>query len=129
MRPPWEGAALASGRARRAGSRRGGTGTAASASAASSPGLRIRTASPRPPSLSSDFAHVGLGSATPKRLNLQLAGTSPGAVSAAQSGLVGFPDAVPADSIAAATVVAAILDANGRPVNGKTVSLTQGAGG
>ena len=78
--------------------------------------------------LASDFAHVGLGSPNMVQLYLRLAGESLGAVSAANSDVVGMPAEVAADGVSAGTVVVQLRDDRGLPVPGKTVSLVAAPG-
>ena len=88
--------------------------------------------------LGSDFAHVGLGSPNLNEIYLKLTGQSAGTPSKtlSQTGvsmdtpLTGaFPAGVPADGQTKVSVVVALRDANGNAVAGKTVTLSQGAGG
>jgi kumamolisin len=88
-------------------------------------------------SMSSDFAHVGLGSPNLGVLNLLLRGMTPGPVSAIQSELLATAPpvapftsnyGVPADGIAPAVVIVTLHDASGNTVAGKTVALTANAG-
>jgi hypothetical protein len=85
--------------------------------------------------LSSDFAHVGLGSPNIDALALGLAGQSPGTVDASQS-LVGTaplgpgdtPAYAPADGSTQVYVIVNLLDANDHSVSGKSVSLSASPG-
>lgn len=88
-------------------------------------------------SMSSDFAHVGLGSPNLSVLNLLLRGLSPGLPSANLSELLATAPpvapftsnyGVPADGIAPAVVIVTLRDTNGNTVAGKTVTLTANAG-
>jgi kumamolisin len=78
--------------------------------------------------LSSDFAHVGLGSPNVAQLYLQLSGTTLGPVDATRSAVVTNPAEVAADGSSSATVLVQLRDNRGLPVPGKTVSLTVPAG-
>lgn len=88
-------------------------------------------------SMGSDFAHVGLGSPILSKLNLLLNGKSAGTPSASLSevtfdvqipttGVV--PNGVFADGTTEGFVVAALRDAEGNSVSGKTVQLSATAG-
>jgi len=87
-----------------------------------------------PAALQSDFAHVGLGSPNLDALLLALTHQKVGAVSASASLLSYFASAsyflgtsqaagVPADGASPLSVVVRLVDANGNPVAGKTVTL------
>ena len=82
-----------------------------------------------PAELGSDFAHVGLGSPILNTLFLRLTGRTAGAVSASQSQVKSISDRVAANGTANTRVVVYLRDAEGNMIVGKTVSLTQSAGG
>ncbi len=82
--------------------------------------------------MGSDFAHVGLGSPNLPRLHQQLSGQTTGAVDPAVSQVSPFatsftppepPDSIPADGASEGYVIVRLLDTNGHPVSGKTVTL------
>jgi hypothetical protein len=86
-------------------------------------------------SMGSDFAHVGLGSPNLNQLYLKLAGLSNTAVSATNSGL--FPylwapyvssPGLYADGQTVGYVNVRLLDTNGNPLGGKTVTLSAASG-
>jgi pro-kumamolisin-like protein/Big-like domain-containing protein len=89
-------------------------------------------------SMSSDFAHVGLGSGDFGRMYLALAGLTAGGVDASTSNvtvymtpaLVSSPGfaGIPADGTTSASVVVTLRDAGGNLVGGKNVSLSATAG-
>ncbi len=89
-------------------------------------------------SMQSDFSHVGLGSPNLRALDMLLKGQSPGVpvassstlinMAAAQLGIIGLQVAAPADGATQAVVVAQLLDADGYPVPGKTVTLAANGG-
>ncbi|HUO03936.1 MAG TPA: protease pro-enzyme activation domain-containing protein [Candidatus Binataceae bacterium] len=83
-------------------------------------------------SMSSDFAHVGLGSPDLPALRLALTGLIPGPASASLSFAVGgganADASAPADGATAAVVQTFLTDANGFPLGGKTVSLSADGG-
>ncbi len=88
-------------------------------------------------SMSSDFAHVGLGSPDLATLNLLLTGRTAGVPSADLSEMLAtappvepFTDnfGVPADGATPGIVVVTLRDANGNTVPNKTVVLTANAG-
>ena len=82
-----------------------------------------------PSALSSDFAHVGLGSPNFDKLYLALTGTSVGPVSATTSSLGDLAgSSVPADGTSQEALVAALDDAARNFVSGKTVALTANPG-
>jgi hypothetical protein len=86
--------------------------------------------------LGSDFAHVGLGSPNVNALSLLLTGHVPGTPSAtlsllilsAQSSGGTVPSGVYDDGSTVGYVTVQLLDANGNPVPGKTVTLSAGSG-
>jgi hypothetical protein len=78
-------------------------------------------------SMSSDFAHVGLGSPSFAPILQQLTGVSPGPVSNTASHAAALGD-VEADGSQKAVVRVDLADANGLPVGGKQVTLTPSAG-
>jgi len=89
-------------------------------------------------SMSSDFAHVGLGSPNVDALHLLLSKQTAGLPSVANSQVV-YTSAiiengqvpaipVPADGASQGVVVARLVDANGNIVSGKTVSLAAKSG-
>ena len=78
-------------------------------------------------SMSSDFAHVGLGSPSFAPILQQLSGVSPGPVDATASQAAAVGD-VQADGSEKAVVRVDLADANGLPVGGKQVALTPSAG-
>jgi len=78
-------------------------------------------------SMSSDFAHVGLGSPNLDRLALAIEGASPGPVSATVSSATAEPVAsVPADGSTADWLVVTLTDASGNTIAGKDVTLSAG---
>lgn len=83
--------------------------------------------------MGSDFAHVGLGSPDFLELRLGLTGQSPGPASTTESFAIAAGSnadgSTPADGRTAGIVQAALLDADGFPLSGKTVSLTANSGG
>jgi Pro-kumamolisin, activation domain/Bacterial Ig-like domain (group 1) len=87
-------------------------------------------------SMSSDFAHVGLGSPNLNALNLLLSGATPGAADPAVSEVItGFqPPANPsalglyADGKAQLSVVVILRDSIGNSISGKTIKLSANAG-
>jgi hypothetical protein len=89
-------------------------------------------------SMGTDFAHVGLGSPNLSMLNLSLAGQSvgtpdPTASRVVNPGVVAFgatavATAAPADGNAVEYIDVVLLDTNGNPVSGKTVTLHASAG-
>jgi hypothetical protein len=88
-------------------------------------------------SMSSDFAHVGLGSPNVDKLNLALAKQSAGPVDPGVSGLaalepvnsiIAASTSVPADGSTTAGVMVFLRDANGHAISGKTVTLTASGG-
>lgn len=87
------------------------------------------TAFHTPAELASDFAHVGLGSPILNTLFLRLTGAIAGAVSASQSLVKVVSDRVAANGTANTRVVVYLRDVKGNMIIGKTVSLTQSAGG
>jgi hypothetical protein len=80
-----------------------------------------------PASMSSDFAHVGLGTPNFTAVFEHLSGVSPGAVSATESG-AGSLGAPQADGTQQGLVRVTLRDASGLPVTGKSVTLTPDAG-
>ena len=88
-------------------------------------------------SLNSDFAHVGLGSPNLNQLYLKLSGTTVGIPDAAHSGLFPYME-VPLSSLSLGVVSAdgqspgfvnvVLVDGNGNPVPGKTVTLSANQG-
>ena len=82
-----------------------------------------------PAELGSDFSHVGLGSPVFNTLLLRLTGRVAGAVSASQSQVKAISDRVAANGTANTRVVVYLRDAEGNMIVGKTVSLSQSAGG
>ncbi|MFO1313349.1 MAG: protease pro-enzyme activation domain-containing protein [Burkholderiales bacterium] len=90
-------------------------------------------------SMGSDFAHVGLGSPNLTELFLKLTGQTAGLPDANVSDMIEFvgsadvakvlPTGYPADGATDVIVRVTLRDANGNTVPGKTISLTQNAGG
>jgi hypothetical protein len=85
-----------------------------------------------PASMSSDFAHVGLGSPDFLQLRLALSGETLGSVSATGSTAVASgtdqDGSVPADGETGGTVQVLLRDDNDFPISGKNVSLTASPG-
>jgi Pro-kumamolisin, activation domain/Bacterial Ig-like domain (group 1) len=90
-----------------------------------------------PANLSSDFAHVGLGSPNFNLLSLALNGQTAGPVDATQSQVGVYlsatpgapaPTGVSADGKSPAYVVVRTIDANGNMISGKTVAVSTGTG-
>ncbi len=88
-------------------------------------------------SMGSDFAHVGLGSPNLPILHQLLCGQTIGAPDAATSEvtallpgtlLVDGARGIPADGATAGGVLVKLMDANGIPVSGKTITLAANAG-
>jgi hypothetical protein len=88
-------------------------------------------------SLSSDFAHVGLGSPNVDQLYLALSGTTAGTPDAALSKVISIKQAplfstsipaISADGTSQGFVNVVLLDANGNPVPGRTVTLSPTSG-
>jgi hypothetical protein len=87
-------------------------------------------------SMGSDFAHVGLGSIDVDKMveageNVTAGPVSPAvslAVGAGQSASAGAPTDVPADGSTQGVIDVELLDANGIPVSGRTVTLTPSGG-
>ena len=86
-------------------------------------------------SMSSDFAHVGLGSPNVNALHVALAGKTLGSASADLSAIYPISRAedvdtiaqlggIPADGVTPFYVIAVLRDANGNTLSSKTVSLT-----
>ena len=83
-------------------------------------------------SMSTDVAHVGLGSPNVNLMSLALAGLTPGpadasvstAVAGASNPLQPFFGTVPADGASSASVVVRLRDSNGYEIQGKTVTLS-----
>ncbi len=81
-----------------------------------------------PTSMSSDFAHVGLGSPNISALSLELQGATTGAVSASMSQASTSSLDVPDDGSSKASVAVQLRDSNGNVVSGKTVTLAANGG-
>ncbi|MEP7041680.1 MAG: protease pro-enzyme activation domain-containing protein [Dokdonella sp.] len=88
-------------------------------------------------SMSSDFAHVGLGSPNIGALNLLLQGATAGTPSVTLSEILATAPpvapfttnyGVPADGVNPGVIVVTLLDANGNTVAGKTVGVAANAG-
>ncbi len=93
-----------------------------------------------PSSLTSDFAHVGLGSPNLEALHQMLASETVGAVDSSVSEVLAFlqngfqpagapaPSGEPADGTSESVVTVNLLDSNGNAVGGKTVTVTDVSG-
>ena len=91
-------------------------------------------------SLTSDFAHVGLGSPNLEGLHQMLASESIGGVDASVSQVLAYlqngfqpagapvPSGEPADGSSKSAVTVNLYDSNGNAVGGKTVTLTDASG-
>ena len=91
-------------------------------------------------SLTSDFAHVGLGSPNLEGLHQMLANESIGGVDASVSQVLAYldngfqpagapvPSGEPADGSSKSAVTVNLYDSNGNAVGGKTVTLTDASG-
>ena len=91
-------------------------------------------------SLTSDFAHVGLGSPNLEGLHQMLANETVGGVDASVSEVLAFlqngfqpagapvPSGEPADGTSKSAVTVNLYDSNGNAVGGKTVTLTDASG-
>ena len=91
-------------------------------------------------SMTSDFAHVGLGSPNLEVLHQKLASQTVGAVDPSVSAVLAFlhngfqaagapaPSGEPADGASQSFVSVNLYDSNGNEVSGKTVTLTANAG-
>jgi uncharacterized repeat protein (TIGR01451 family) len=75
-----------------------------------------------PTDMGSDFSHVGLGAPNFNYIYLALKGLSIGAVSPSVSTVAALP--APADGSTPGVVRVQLLDANGSPVQGKSVGIT-----
>jgi hypothetical protein len=89
-------------------------------------------------SMSSDFAHVGLGSPNIDKINLALSGQSVGLPDQSQSGAVALGptssilsgvNSIAADGTSTGGVLVYLHDAAGHAVDGKTVTITASGGG
>ena len=90
--------------------------------------LAVSSAFHPPPSMGSDFAHVGIGSPNASLLLLALEGQSPGVPDPSTSNVAAFLPAAFADGDFQSTVTVQLKDANGSVVPGKHVSLTANGG-
>lgn len=78
--------------------------------------------------LSSDFAHVGLGTPNINALHTLLSGTPAGAADPAKSAFIAFPDTVSADGSSYSAATALLFDANFNSVSGASVAITANSG-
>ena len=78
--------------------------------------------------LSSDFAHVGLGSPNIAFLYAALDGFANGTVNAANTVVAALPSSVHANGSDTATVIVQLVDSNNLPLPGKTIGLAANSG-
>ncbi|MEO8957563.1 MAG: protease pro-enzyme activation domain-containing protein [Rudaea sp.] len=78
--------------------------------------------------LSSDFAHVGLGTPNVNVLHTLLSGTPVGAADPAKSAFIAFPDTVSADGTSYSATTALLFDASFNSVSGTSVAITANSG-